>query len=433
MCPRSWILTIVSLALVWTTAIADTKTAPPLAHPKESVPDESMTRIKKLLDEVIAKYPVETHYPDETYLDAFSEVIPHLFDADDITKYDAELEQKGIVLAGHRNAGLRRAGMMLLDRCAGEQGAKALAAVALEGADGDDRRYAVGLLRLVGGQEEALATVLQSDPDPLNRAHAALSLALLQSTKHLALIEHQFEVVADIDAKRLMLGAIGAMGDPRSMPLVLRQLDSDSDVIAGEAAMELGLCGDERAIEPLLRCAEAREPGDGVRAFALQSLWRLFLPEDRSLFDPLGDNIREAWEQQKETYRLEDALRTAVTKAATEEERGLVIQRIRMQRMRVLAPDLRKALAGQYGKEPVTRFRCVRVLAEWGDKEALQMLVDYMDPRGLLKDIPPKDRAFHREEALRVLRQRTGQNFFLNLAKWREYLAGNKASEAPKE
>jgi len=173
-----------------------------------------------------------------------------------------------------------------------------LRAALREGLERERNRAARGAYYLalgIAGDARAadlLAQGLIEDGTPLNRAVAAVGLAMIDSPRTHALLLERLEAERSAVTRASIAQALGYAGDSRDTPPLLAFLRGLADPeLQSETALALGLHGTRRSLEGLLAvCADARAT-PSTRAAAIEAL-QIVLGLQPSL--TVGELLRQA-------------------------------------------------------------------------------------------------------------------------------------------
>jgi len=141
----------------------------------------------------------------------------------------------------------------------------------------DLRQQAVQILgwrlRYRRGPAEPLLQALDQR-DPLTRFYAAEGLALAQRSEGLNLLLASVELADDLALRKRAVVALGELGEPAALPLLLKLADQDDHVLRGPAAEALGHLGHGPRSEAVFSLLERLSRADGLvnQALASQAL-----------------------------------------------------------------------------------------------------------------------------------------------------------------
>jgi len=328
-------------------------------------------------------------------------------------------EDHAIRLLGSDDPDLRAIAIVILKKCAGANGARLLARMALGGTE-EERYAAIQALGSVGGHEDVLIQVIEDAANADLRDAAARSLGDLRSWKSVPALRRLCRKTMDAKVKCGILYGLGRIGDRSVVPLLVEELGSHEASIATAAAEALRSCGDGRAVDPLLSVVQKSQVGATLNLWASSALLDSLIDTDSSA---TPEQIAVVWNQLKPMYDLESCLRDALRGARSEGEIRRVLLRISRANVMGLAPDLEILIKTPVMQRSyVERKLCMQMLGEWHNATGLYGVTGFLDESGILRNVPKEQWNAYRNSALDVLRRATGQNFWLDAVRWREYL-----------
>jgi HEAT repeat protein/MFS family permease len=174
---------------------------------------------------------------------------------------------------------LRRAAAKALGRVGDRQAIEALAAAAAEPGDPDLRRASLQALRAIGATEagEVISDAL-FDPHPSVRIAAAEAVAELELVAAVPNLRQSLEYYAD-EASSEVAYALGALGGPSDLPLILRQAQQ----VVSQTTRRRCLLGVARMLQVERECYRLLLLDGMRRDSAMLTLFRSLLRKERRL------------------------------------------------------------------------------------------------------------------------------------------------------
>lgn len=98
---------------------------------------------------------------------------------------------------------------------------------------------------------------------PLQRSSAALSLGMIGDERAVETLLKELKADKDKNVRSGSALALGKIGEERAVSLLIQRLGDKKADVRGNAALALGMIGDETAVEPLIEVLESGKAADG--------------------------------------------------------------------------------------------------------------------------------------------------------------------------